>query len=204
MTVLLLYTAATATATLTCTALAVSCIPRSWLHWLIDATPSRAQGALLRRLAKQLSPYLPAEIIYCATVVEEPKRWKTPSCRKTVNTTAPIHTAQTVDLTPVVKPIAAVVPPVAHKRAADTIANTRQIAPVAQIKPFTKPLPKPPAPPVNAPVSRLDAATLALDDSGLADLLKVMGAKVPAPSTRENLLQAVEAAIYRPTRKIKA
>lgn len=201
MTILVLSTGAIVASLFSAQCLAIYMVPRSWLHWLIDATPQRAKGALLRRLARQLAPYMPAPEIVLAEVVE-PKRWKTPSCRKTVNTTAPIHTAQTVDLTPVVKPITAVVPP--SKRAADTIANTRHlprtIAPVAQIKP----LPKPPAPPVNAPASRLDAATLALDDSGLCDLLKVMGAKVPAPSTRENLLSAVEAAIYRPTRKIKA
>jgi hypothetical protein len=53
--------------------------------------------------------------------------------------------------------------------------------------------------------SRIDPATAALDDSGLEDLLKAVGAKVPPgdpkDTYRQRLLSAVEEALYKPTPK---
>lgn len=162
--------------------------PFMWLDAKLIEFGNRTKRRWMRWLADELTPYLPKpEIVMAEIVPTKPNRWRTPKPAKCVNTTS--CSSGTVVSIPIRKELDKTT--AIHRE--DTVVETRKMR--MEVKP------------VQIGVGKLDPATANLPNQDLSDMLKALGAKTvpqkPENTYRARLLEAVEGALYKPTKKVR-
>ena len=184
-----------------------------FLDWVIAGCPlswpcKSLTNRMGKRLAKMIEPHLEPIVLREEWLVNQ--RWSNPhskhqKCLHAQHTKPKAHET-------VYQPRKVFHPTESFEK---TKVGTRKPEPKPfKPSPVQKAAPKPVAVKQAAPapqperVSKLDPATAALDNRGLEDMLVLFGAKRPrnvgtAADYRKALLEAVEGAIYKPTKQVK-